>query len=204
MVGHGNNNVPNLWNPCDFNLDQKESSNSGIDPGLAFRSTLNLPFESNNPIWPLTNVPQRTQPYHQQPPPPPSMVNVSSATSSSSVLNFQIEPLQTKAITATIHLCGRMKKREAPSCSTSISESNSRNSIKENGSVNGDFLTLALQQPGNAEDTNFQPGPSCSHPQQAFYSFFPPAKAQIGRAATTINNNCNGELGESVDLNLKL
>lgn len=33
--------------------------------------------------------------------------------------------------------------REAPSCSTSISESNSRNSIKENGSVNGDFLTLA-------------------------------------------------------------
>lgn len=74
IQGHGSNNVPNLWNPCDFNLDQKESSNSGIDPGLAFRSTLNLPFESSNPIWPLTNVPQRTQPYHQQPPPPPSMV----------------------------------------------------------------------------------------------------------------------------------
>ncbi|ONI12553.1 hypothetical protein PRUPE_4G171200 [Prunus persica] len=294
IQGHGNNNVPNLWNPCDFNLDQKESSNSGIDPGLAFRSTLNLPFESNNPIWPLTNVPQRTQPYHQQPPPPPpSMVNVSSATSSSSVLNFQIEPPSNQSYysnytpmwpdeekmvgmkrpypfsldnppgpsinfkfptfvapmradeasscgnryTFNLEPSGNPIFREAPSCSTSISESNSRNSIKENGSVNGDFLTLAppttssrtcpspkLNLPstylafhnrevpefesfsyqGNAEDTNFQPGPSFSHPQQAFYSFFPPAKAQIGRAATTINNNCNGELGESVDLNLKL
>jgi hypothetical protein len=56
---------------------------------------------------------------------------------------------------------------------------------------------------GSSEDTIFQPGPSGSTAQQAFYTFIPPAKAKIVRPAATINN-CNGEVGESVDLNLKL
>ncbi|KAM1169076.1 hypothetical protein ACFX13_031628 [Malus domestica] len=300
--GGGNgNHVPNLWNPCEFNiLDQKVSCNPGLDPGLAFRSTMNLPFESsnNNPIWPLSNFPTRTQQFHHQqppppppPPPPPSMVNLSTA-NSSSVLNFQIEPPSNQSyysnytpmwpdeekmvgmkrpypfslenppvpsikfptfVAPPIRAdeatsCGNRSAfnfnpaiktnfREGPSCSTSISESNSRSSIKENGSVNGDFLTLAPPstswtcpspklnlppsylafhnreipdfesfhyQGNNADDTIYQAGPSVPNPQQAFYSFFPLAKAQNDRAATTVNNNCNGEVGESVDLNLKL
>ncbi|XP_062170709.1 uncharacterized protein LOC133876444 isoform X2 [Alnus glutinosa] len=62
----------------------------GVDPGLAFRSNLNLPYESDNPIWPPTGLMMpRTQQYLQ---PSHSMVNVSSGTSSSSVLNFRMEP----------------------------------------------------------------------------------------------------------------
>ncbi|KAM0997938.1 hypothetical protein ACFX2C_007768 [Malus domestica] len=307
--GCGNgNHVPNLWNPCEFNvLDHKESSNPGLDPGLAFRSNLNVPFESNNnnPIRALSNFRTRTHQFHQQHPPPPppppppsspppSMVNVSTATSTSSVLNFQIEPPSNQSyysnsapmwpdeekmvgmkrpypfslenpsvpsinfkfptfVAPPIRTdegtsCGNRSPfnfdpainpnfREGPSWSNSISESNSRSSIKENGSVNGDFLTLAppstswtcpspkLKLPpsylafhncevpdfesfpyqgNNADDTYYQPGPSIPNPQQAFYSFFPPAKSQNGRAATTLNNNCNGEVGESVDLKLRL
>ncbi|XP_062015958.1 actin-binding protein wsp1-like [Rosa rugosa] len=125
--------------------------------------------------------------------------------------------------------------REGSTCSTSISESNSKISIKENGSVNGDFLTLAppttnrtcpspkfnfppaylafhnpevpdfasFPYKGSSEDTILQSGPSGSTPQQAFYTFIPPAKSQIVKPAATINN-CNGEVGETVDLNLKL
>ncbi|XP_050370108.1 verprolin-like [Argentina anserina] len=125
--------------------------------------------------------------------------------------------------------------REGPTCSTSISESNSRIGIKENGNVNGEFLTLAppasnrtcpspkfnfppgylafhnpevpdfasFHYQGNSEDTIFQSGRSGSNPQQAFYTFIPPAKAQIVRPAAILNN-CNGDVGETVDLNLKL
>ncbi|KAL6196590.1 hypothetical protein ACLB2K_032204 [Fragaria x ananassa] len=125
--------------------------------------------------------------------------------------------------------------REGPTRSTSIAESNSKITIKENGSVNGNFLTLApptsnracpsqkLSFPpgylafhnpevpnfasfpyqGSSEDTIFQPGLSGSTPQEAFYTFIPPARAQLVRPAATINN-CNGDVGETVDLNLKL
>ncbi|KDP36273.1 hypothetical protein JCGZ_09838 [Jatropha curcas] len=89
-VHQGHANIPKIWNSCDYNDLEKESC--GVDPRLAFRSGLNLPFEST-PIWPLPCLMQRAQYHHQQqpsppppppPPPPSSMVNVSSSTSSSS------------------------------------------------------------------------------------------------------------------------
>lgn len=63
----GHVNVPKLWNPREYNFE-KESS-SGLVPGLALRSTLNLPYEPNT-VWPLTFPVHRTQQHHQ----PPSMV----------------------------------------------------------------------------------------------------------------------------------
>ncbi|KAF5728271.1 hypothetical protein HS088_TW21G00416 [Tripterygium wilfordii] len=74
-------NGSKAWNSRDYYDLDKETS-SGVDPGLAFRTTSNLPYESS-PIWPLPSTIQRAQQYLQ----PPSMVN-----SSSSVVNFQIEP----------------------------------------------------------------------------------------------------------------
>ncbi len=56
---------------------------------------------------------------------------------------------------------------------------------------------------GSMEDPIIQAGLSQLNQQQPFYSFFPPAKVQIDQATTTMNN-CNNEVGESVDLNLKL
>ncbi|KAG7957168.1 hypothetical protein I3843_11G159900 [Carya illinoinensis] len=80
--------VPKLWNSHEYNLEKDlEKENSGMDPGLAYRSNLNLPYESDNHIWPLPSLMPRTQQYQQQP-----MVNVSSGTSSSSVLNSRMEP----------------------------------------------------------------------------------------------------------------
>jgi len=55
---------------------------------------------------------------------------------------------------------------------------------------------------GSIQDPIVQAGLSQLNQQQPFYSFFPPAKVQIDQATTM--NNCNGEVGESVDLNLKL
>ncbi|XWS10064.1 hypothetical protein CRYUN_Cryun39dG0043800 [Craigia yunnanensis] len=65
-----------------------EKECSGLDSGLAFRNNLSLPNESE-PIWPLPSLMQRAQPFQQ---PSSSMVNLSSRTSSTSVLNFQMEP----------------------------------------------------------------------------------------------------------------
>lgn len=80
--------------------------------------------------------------------------------------------------------------REGPSCSTSISESLSRNRIKENGASNGDFLTLALptwtctQRPKfnhppaylsfhNREIPNFETLPyKVRRKQQLFHKFY--------------------------------
>ncbi|XP_021684258.2 uncharacterized protein LOC110667654 isoform X2 [Hevea brasiliensis] len=84
VQGHGN--MPKIWNSYDFDLEKETTC--GIDPGLAFRSSLNLPFESNS-IWPLPSLTQRVQ--YQQPPPPPPMVNVSSTSSSSSLQNLHME-----------------------------------------------------------------------------------------------------------------
>ncbi|KAF5460935.1 hypothetical protein F2P56_020769 [Juglans regia] len=78
--------VPKLWNTNEYD-PEKESS--GLDPGLAFRSNLNLPYESDNHFWLPPSLMQRTQQYQH---PSHSMVNVSSGTSSSSVLSFQMEP----------------------------------------------------------------------------------------------------------------
>ncbi|KAF2286087.1 hypothetical protein GH714_010234 [Hevea brasiliensis] len=78
--------MPKIWNSYDFDLEKETAC--GIDPGLAFRSSLNLPFESNS-IWPLPSLTQRVQ--YQQPPPPPPMVNVSSTSSSSSLQNLHME-----------------------------------------------------------------------------------------------------------------
>ncbi|XP_057993230.1 uncharacterized protein LOC131174147 [Hevea brasiliensis] len=80
VQGHGN--MPKIWNSCDFNLEKETSC--GVDPGLAFRSRLNLPFESNS-TWPLPSLMQGAQ-Y-----PPPPMVNVSSTSSSSSLQNLHME-----------------------------------------------------------------------------------------------------------------
>lgn len=76
IPGHGNVVVPNLCNPnyeytsADLN---KETSTGVLDPGFAFRPSLNnLPtFDQSNPIWPLPSFPHRTQLFHHQPPPPP-------------------------------------------------------------------------------------------------------------------------------------
>lgn len=61
VPGH-HGSVPKLWSSHEYDFD-KESF--GVDPGLAFLSS--LPCESNsNPIWPLPNWVQRTE-LHQQP-----------------------------------------------------------------------------------------------------------------------------------------
>ncbi|KAK9269039.1 hypothetical protein L1049_000807 [Liquidambar formosana] len=80
VLGHGNG--PKLWN-WDYNI---EGESKKLDPRSVFRA--NLPYETN-PIWPLPNLMQRAQQYQQS---SSSLVNFSSATSSSSVLKFQMEP----------------------------------------------------------------------------------------------------------------
>ncbi|XP_040987375.1 uncharacterized protein LOC121235167 isoform X1 [Juglans microcarpa x Juglans regia] len=276
--------VPKLWNSYEYNL---EKENSGMDPRLAFRSNLNLPYESDNHIWPPPSLMPRTQQYQQQP-----MVNVSSGTSSSSVLNFRMEPPSNQSYHCNyspmwppeeVKMVGTKRLypfsldnssgpsshyklpslvvpvrsdesascenvgmfnfegsnsilRERPSWSTSISNSklNSNKSIKENEVIKGEFLSLspritstcpssnfmqhsaclASQDPGFrdeslpyqgiVEDPIIKPaGSSLLNQQPPFYYFLPPAKEQIGKATTTMNN-CNGGVGERIDLNLKL
>ncbi|GMI74166.1 hypothetical protein HRI_001085900 [Hibiscus trionum] len=87
VVHNGQNK---LWGSCDCEYDNIEKECSGLDPGLAFRTSLSLPYESE-PIWPLPGLMQRAaqQTFQQT---PSSMVNLSSRTSSTSVLNFQMEP----------------------------------------------------------------------------------------------------------------
>ncbi|XP_050216194.1 uncharacterized protein LOC126667264 [Mercurialis annua] len=70
--------MPKLWN-------LEKEVNYGVDPGLAFRSSFNLPYESNS-TWPLHNLMQRSE--YQ---PPTQMINVSSASSSTSSLNLHME-----------------------------------------------------------------------------------------------------------------
>lgn len=57
----GQENMPKMWNSSDCNL---EKENCGVDPALAFRPNLNLPYESN-PIWPLPSLMQRAQQHRQ-------------------------------------------------------------------------------------------------------------------------------------------
>ncbi|KAJ7981798.1 Actin cytoskeleton-regulatory complex protein pan1, putative isoform 1 [Quillaja saponaria] len=79
----GHCNVPKMWNSYEYDF---EKENCGVDPGLAFRSNMRLPYESF-PIWPPSKLMQRAQ--HQQLSP---MVNVSSGISSPSLLHYPMEP----------------------------------------------------------------------------------------------------------------
>ncbi|KAK6946658.1 Plant transcription factor NOZZLE [Dillenia turbinata] len=77
-------NFSKLWNPCE-NIHDLESHK--LDQGTTFHS--NLPTnEPNNTVWPLPHLMHRAQQFQQ----PSSMVNVSSGTSSSSAMDFQMEP----------------------------------------------------------------------------------------------------------------
>ncbi|KAF5948651.1 hypothetical protein HYC85_014608 [Camellia sinensis] len=288
IPGPAEGNWPKLWNG-DCNLEGENHH------GFAFMSNLNLPYESN-PICPPQNVMQRTQQFQQQP--SSSMVNVSSETSSLSVMSYhQMEPPSNQSFYGNNYIPPMwpeeekmvgMKRpypfsldnppgpsfpckfpatyfppitrfddqyvscvngstvnvepinpifRECPWSSTVLAELNPKKVSKENGDLNGDFLTLAppttallphpsskykhpsvyltqhVQELPEFETLTFQgcvrnpihrPGPSGSTQQQPpFYSFFPSAKAQISQATTTVGS-CSGEVGENVDLNLKL
>ncbi|XP_022734610.1 uncharacterized protein LOC111288110 [Durio zibethinus] len=81
----GNGSVNKFWSSCEYKI---EKECAGLDPGLAFRTNLSLPYESES-IWPLPSLMQRAQPFQQH---YSSMVNLSSRTSSTSELNFQMEP----------------------------------------------------------------------------------------------------------------
>ncbi|XVF78714.1 hypothetical protein PTKIN_Ptkin14bG0157700 [Pterospermum kingtungense] len=85
VSNNNNNNGNKFWSSCEYKV---EKECSGLDPGLAFRANLSLPYESE-PIWPLPSLMQRAQFFQQ---PSSSMVNLSSRTSSTSVLDFQMEP----------------------------------------------------------------------------------------------------------------
>ncbi|XVF18733.1 hypothetical protein REPUB_Repub11eG0048500 [Reevesia pubescens] len=88
LPGNGslNNNGLKFWSSCEYNIEKECSE---LDPGLVFRTNLSLPYESE-PIWPnLPSLMQRAQPFLQ---PSSSMVNLSSRISSTSMLNFQMEP----------------------------------------------------------------------------------------------------------------
>lgn len=55
-----------IWGSCDYEYNNIEKECCGLDPGLAFRSNLSLPYESE-PIWPLPCLMQRAPQQQQQP-----------------------------------------------------------------------------------------------------------------------------------------
>lgn len=67
--------------------------------------------------------------------------------------------------------------------------------------LSGTIIGFIIFQ-GTTDDPVHWPGPSRSI-QQPFFSFLPSANTQNGQSAGTISNS-NGEVVESVDLNLKL
>ncbi|TKY49151.1 WAS/WASL-interacting protein family member [Spatholobus suberectus] len=121
---------------------------------------------------------------------------------------------------------GNSTSREVPSSSASNSEPNSKKRNEEDENFSGDFLTLAppsrtsyppskskssstflaFPSEGNVEDQI--PTPPVyrlfNQQKQPFYGFFlpEPKEEQIGQTASRIQNG--HEVGESVDLNLKL
>lgn len=87
MIVPGNHNWPKLSNG-EYNL---KVENQRFDHhGVGFQPNLNLPVESQTPVLPLPCVLQRSQ--QCQRPSSSSMVNVSTGISSSSALNYQMEP----------------------------------------------------------------------------------------------------------------
>lgn len=121
---------------------------------------------------------------------------------------------------------GNSTYREVPSCSASNSEPNLTKRSEENENFSGDFLTLAPPSPisyppsmskssptflsfqtqGNVEDQIPTPPVHrlLTQQKQPFYGFFlpEPKEEQIGQTAARIQNG--HEVGESIDLNLKL
>ncbi|CAK9151677.1 unnamed protein product [Ilex paraguariensis] len=87
ILGPEHGNCPKLWNG-EYNLEGE--SRRVNHHGFFFGSNVNFPCESNSSSWPLPSMMQRSQQFHQQS--SLSMVNVSSWTSSSSAMNFQMEP----------------------------------------------------------------------------------------------------------------
>lgn len=124
---------------------------------------------------------------------------------------------------------GNLLKREAPSGSRTLSESKPRDVVRQNKTLNGDFLTLApptaaspyqhssnsnlqclerftlesVNCQGVAEEPTTTSSALSRSVQQSIYGFFPTAKVQISQEGTN-KRNCHVEVGGNVDLNLKL
>ncbi|XP_015059345.1 uncharacterized protein LOC107005301 [Solanum pennellii] len=88
VSGPGSDKCPKLWS-CEYSPERE--SKQGNRHGVVFGANVDLPNELHNPILPLPGVLQRSQQY-QQPSCSSSMMNISSGISSSSVLNYQMEP----------------------------------------------------------------------------------------------------------------
>ncbi|KAH7512623.1 hypothetical protein FEM48_Zijuj12G0110500 [Ziziphus jujuba var. spinosa] len=228
----GHANVPKLWNPREYSLEKEISS--GLDPGFAHRSTLNLPYEPIT-VWPLNaSIVGMKRPYPfslDNPPGPPFSIKFPAF-----VAPMRVDEPASCRNGGSFNLeTSNPKLREGPSCSTSILESYSKNSIQENGAFSGDFLTLSLptwtsQSPKfnlpsghlsfhNCEIPNFATHPfqgSVNDPKTKFqpepsvpteqqrFYSFFPPATPQIGQAETTMHNCHGEVRENVDLNLKL
>ncbi|XP_074358220.1 uncharacterized protein LOC141697632 [Apium graveolens] len=89
IASTGSSSWPNLWDHV-YNLEGDISHKSDHQALNASRSSEDLHCETKNPVWPFSGVMPRSQSFHEAC--PSSMVNVSIGNSSSSVMNFQIEP----------------------------------------------------------------------------------------------------------------
>ncbi|GFZ05439.1 hypothetical protein Acr_17g0010110 [Actinidia rufa] len=185
---------------------------------------------TTKPIWPEEKMVGRKRPYPfslDSPPGlpfpckvPPTYFRPKSGLDES--VSFNLEP-------------SKPVFREGLASSSSLSELNSKKVAKQNGTLNGDFLTLALPTTavphhsskykntslclpphghelpdseslpcqGSVEDSIHWPGPSAFTQPKPLYSFFPLAKEQICQATTAVGS-CSGDVGEKLDLNLKL
>ncbi|KAJ6298308.1 hypothetical protein OIU76_019456 [Salix suchowensis] len=234
-----------MWNSSDYN-HEKESC--GVDPALAFRYNLNLPYESN-PTWPLPSLIQRAQQHRQHSSSPCSMVNASSGKEEKMVGRKRAHPFSPGNPPGSSLHCyncptntsfgngglynfssSNRDCREDSSCSAWILEPASKKIIAENGACKADSLTPdppatstnfklkpsafpdfhnfesfdfdSLPYQGNVEDQILQQHPD---QQQAYYCFLPPALIQIGHPTKIDSNNyTGGEVGDNIDLNLKL
>ncbi|MCD9561499.1 hypothetical protein HAX54_020626 [Datura stramonium] len=88
VSGPGSDNCSKLWSR---EYSPERESQQGNRHAVVFQPNLDLPNELHNPILPLPSVLQRSQQY-RQPSCSSSMMNISSGISSSSVLNYQMEP----------------------------------------------------------------------------------------------------------------
>ncbi|KAJ8561023.1 hypothetical protein K7X08_027213 [Anisodus acutangulus] len=84
-------NCSKLWS-CEYSPERESQQGNRNRHGVVFGPNVDFPNELHNPILPLPSVLQRSQQY-QQPSCSSSMMNISSGiSSSSSVLNYQMEP----------------------------------------------------------------------------------------------------------------
>ncbi|MBA0848786.1 hypothetical protein Goshw_007204 [Gossypium schwendimanii] len=202
---------------CEFNI---EKGCPGLDPGWIFRTNLSLPYESES-VWSLPSLMQRGQPFHQHQP-PPSMMNLSSRTSSStSVMNIQTEPPSNQKLFPCYVF---ISTKEGPSCSTSngvftrdfltlgppattsmCSTSKSKHPSSNPISYELPDLDSLVYHQASLGDSIMKQGGGGFTQHRPYYSFFPPAMAQIEGANTVTTANCkSGEVAGHVDLNLKL